>query len=1018
MAEVINLPFGRGIEEGADPKSLAPGTPIVLLNRYVDKAGRVRKRWGVTSKVQTIVGGGSISAGKRLLTRGDDLAVFDGTTLYSWASPLTSWTAVDRPPPLSATRKWLADSTRSVTSIDIAITGDFLVVAYIVASTGYLFYEVRSLSTNAVIVPTTLLVASSCGGPRVLINGAGTKAYIVYTYADNVAVITLTLATLAVSAATVLANDSRTVPSALDAVIGSSASVETLYIAYETQAGASRLKLAAYTLSTLVAGSTLTEVGTGIIHVCLSVGALAGSVSVAFSSTTSSLTRVWTVSSSLGASVVGPTTVYAGTSAQCFVAEASATQLLVGWLRDDGIGTDAGRLTTALYSVAAHAQTAASERITFNVYQVSKPWSVSSRWYAQVITWVHPYSVTLTDPVAAPSCVVVEVETEASITGNQDATHPHVATLEDQIGWYTPSFLCQIKSAVDASGNVYIPAAVRGREPATYLELLPASWTIHKLATGASAIASSAQVGGSALCVGAAPFWYDGATTLPYGFAHAPQIITTGASNNGGVIVAGVYGYVAVYVWPDANGLKHRSVPSSPKTGTTAGANLTVDVRVSTASLSGKQRTTTATQAAKPVLIEVYRTTINGDTYYRLTLEPSQSVLTNDPRAADVTLRDTKADADIWGSVPAITLSTRAQLYSSSALEDVPPPASLAVLSHKDRLWLVASDEHTVWPSKAFSDDPEYAPGFNEALTLSYARPKNALGSLDEMVVVLGPDSIDFVAGNGPDNQGNGAWDRASMQTDVGCIESRSVVSIPQGLVFQSRRSLELLTRERTLSWFGQPVQDTLDAYPTITSAVVVPDQHQVRFTCNNSGLTDGLVLVFDYARGLWSQFDYGFTIADACMVGGVYTMLRYSGTVFQEDTATHLDDGVYVASAVEVVASAFGPNAWHRLKDVQVLGTSSGNHDLTIKVRRDFATTYEQTKTFAAQSDVTTIGVLEKARMTLARQKGQGFAIRIEDATPTTGSVGIGAGPILEGLALYVQRKEGLPKVSGSRKG
>lgn len=1028
MAELLQFPFAAGIDEGTDPKALPPGTPLVMTNRVLDKKGRTRKRWGVRSKTTAIIGGGNVAAGERLITRGDDLGVFDGTTLYGYSSELEAWQALDRPSPLMARKLGSLDTSHGIGAMDLAVAGDLLVEFYTVdrvsgTAASCAYYAVRSISTGAHVVPPTLVSADACYNPRVLINGAGTVAYFVCNAvsAASVKIASLNLATLVLTAAADLIT-AVAATSAMDAVIGTSAAGESLYVGYEKSAGVNRITLAVFTLATLAAGGTLSVVGANLDTICVSFGALANSVTAGYGSWTENKARLWTVDVNVTGTVFGPTNIVNGTVTSIFVAEDTATLLLVGTSSNDlahsavGAGAAAETVNTFHRLVATHATPGGSvaARSTYGLYRPSKPWRVGTRWFMAATTFLHPYAST-TDDIALSSSVVVEVETSDSLTGVSASTHPHVATLENLTGWFAPIPTHLGKAAVDASGTVYIPAAARKVEPGNSVTAIAVRWDVHSLTLGGGDFGRAAILGKSALCAAAAPFWFDGVKAFPYGFQLSPQILAVTASNNGGILAVGTYGYVTVYGWPDAQGVLHRSIPSPPKTGTTAGANLTLDVQVSTSSLSGKQRP--GTSPPMPVLIETYRTIVDGADYYRLTYEPVYGVIINNPATSDQTLRDTKADASVGAAAPAIPLARRPQIYTANALDNAPPPAALTVLSHKDRLWLLASDGHTVWPSKAASEDPEVAPGFNEALTLYFAHEKIALGPLDDSVVVLGPDSIDIIGGLGPDNQGNGSWAQGAMQTDVGCVEPRSVVAIPQGLVFQSRRSLEILTRERTLGWFGEHVQDTLDAFPTITSAVVVPGQHQVRFTCNNAGLTDGVVLVFDYVRSAWSVFDYGFAVADAALIGGVYTLLRYNGVVLQEDTTTHLDDGAYVASAVEMPISPSGPNAWHRVKAVQVLGTSVTNHDLTIRMRRDFASAYEQNETFAAQGVVTTVGPLESARMTLARQKGQGFSFRIEDSSPTTGALGIGAGPILEGLSLYVQRKEGPPKLSAGRK-
>ena len=244
--------------------------------------------------------------------------------------------------------------------------------------------------------------------------------------------------------------------------------------------------------------------------------------------------------------------------------------------------------------------------------------------------------------------------------------------------------------------------------------------------------------------------------------------------------------------------------------------------------------------------------------------------------------------------------------------------------------------------------------------------------------------------------------------------------------MFQSRRTLELLDRGLTVTEIGEGVRDLLDSYPNITSAVCVARDEQVRFTCNSEAATAGIVLVFDYKNRAWYWNEVpagdGEAFVDAAMVDGVYTLLAPDGTVYREDTTTCLDDADYVDTDIILAPiSPAGPQGWYRLKDVRLLGTSLANHNTVVSIARDHSSSYEQTKTFSAGSDVTTPSTHERARVAVKHQKGQAYTIRIQDTVPantTAYPVGNGAGLVLENIALYVQPKRALPRDSASRKG
>ncbi len=1034
-AQLIPVQF-RGVEEGDDPKALPPGTLLLAENCAMDKARRLCKRAGTTGLVRTATSGSNPAAGKRLLTGGARPSMTDGATAWSYVNAISKWSPTDRPPSWRATKRTLVDTARSIGAVDIAIYSTMLISTYQTLPTAggtdaAVFVRIDDLETgDPILAPTWIanLGSAVASYPRVLVSG--TTAYAFFSVASSIGYSTINLSTLAVAAATTLVADSDAAyPTQFDVVIGTpTAGVPTLYLAYERNAGTlGNLTIASFTVSTMAAIASLEpSVGSNAITaISITFGALAQRISVFYSTT---LTRLVSCTTALG-SAVGPTTLYGAISSFTFVVEDDATNLLVGWQRNDGAAAllDAERLTTGLYSVAAHTLVAASVRVTFQIYYPSAPWRTGGRWFLAATTFLHPYSLTAA-PMAAGSSVVLEIETANSLTGIVDATHPHVGTLESQTGWSSP-YTFQVKSAVDASGLIYIPAAYRLREPISSSEQIPVGFNVYALEASGGDTFRSAPLGASALLAGAAPAWNDGLSTMPYGFAHAPQIVSVTPAA-GGAIVAGTYSYIVTYAWRDARGLLHRSTPSHPVTGVTATTNLKLIVKVATSSLSSKQRASFATKEDSPVFVEIWRTTIGGTgPHYRLTYEPAHNMLINDPKAADVSFTDDKADTAIDGA--ALDLNTQPQLYTElGELANVPPPSLITVATHRGRLVGIGPDLRTLWFSKDSTEDVTVAPGFNEALTLAFASDKAALASLDDKLVVFGERTIDLVYGDGPDaTGGSNTWQIQAVQTDVGCANPRSVVTCPMGALFESARGIELLSRAIEVSWVGRRAADTLTTYPVITSAVLVAEQEEVRFTCNTTDGTTGIVLAWDYGYKNWfvrRYTDLANTLAanipfvDAALVDGVYTMLTAGGQVYQESTSTKLENGTgYVP--MDIVLAPISPVSnlnWHRVKDVTVMGTSVTDHDLKVSLARDYATSYEQDVTFAANTLPTATGPKELCRVTMANQKCQAVKIRIQDITPSAGSVGTGAGPIIEALGLRVAVRPGSARTAPAQQG
>lgn len=140
---------------------------------------------------------------------------------------------------------------------------------------------------------------------------------------------------------------------------------------------------------------------------------------------------------------------------------------------------------------------------------------------------------------------------------------------------------------------------------------------------------------------------------------------------------------------------------------------------------------------------------------------------------------------------------------------------------------------------------------FNDRLYVdidSKGGPVTALSELNDAIVVFKENHIYAINGDGPNNLGQGNFQEpVELTTDVGCTEPRSLVEIPQGIMFKSARGIYLLSGQG-VSYIGEMVE----AYnsQTITSAEILPEENVVYF------LTDeGVTLVYDYLVRQWSVF-------------------------------------------------------------------------------------------------------------------------------------------------------------------
>jgi hypothetical protein len=963
----------------------------------------------------TALSGSNLSAGVRLMPCGDSLALSDGTDVAVYTEALSKWQRMDRVPALTSTVRPFADTTRSTSQATQAAYGDLLIQVYSTAiadpasapGNGVLYVQVDDSARGLRVLRPTL-VDSSSSRPRVFVDG--TTAYILYvTAAGALTRKALDLTTMTLGSAAPLTTSVVN----WDGVMRSG-------VAYLAIAKAAGLTAERWTLATPTQVHTASVAGAAT-YSAVGIDATVGENCLVIYSTSAPSTRVATLLASDLTGLVGPTQIANVQSYAVSVLRTDATNMIAAYT---ALTADFAVYTATLsVSQTGHTTVSGSFRRTYHLGLVSHLFAVGSRYYfAGAVVVIPPAIAASNDTEISPiSAVVAEVETSNSPTWTPP--HRHVGTLESRTSAFPFSWVTQ--PATDSEDRVHLAVLRKQRDPVG-TEAPPTSVVDHAIEEAGDDWGRPLAIGPNVLIPASAPFMFDGAATYAYGFTHEPVILSASAGGGGsGSMAAGDYVYACVYEWRDANGILHRSAPSASVRVASVPATGSVALTIACIGIDAKQSLNTnfGSTSTSPIRIAIYRTEAGGTVLYRLTHEPSYNVVHNDPTVESVDFTDDVADSSIASSSPPVVLSTRPQLYTSQELEEVNPSAALTGIIHRGRAWLLSADRRTLQATKEFEEDPELAPGCNEILTLLFDRPKYALASLDDKLVAFDEEGLDIVVGDGPDSLGNASdWQIVRVQSDVGCTNPRSVVTTPLGVMFQSSRGLELLGRDLTVVQIGSPVEDTLEDFPTITSAVLVPKESEVRWTANNAAGSAGYVIVYNYAFRAWYlRFRGQLTpFVDAALVDGVYTLLRSNGVAYRENEASSLDDSTFVQIRIEVPVYPAGPVGWHRLRSVQLVGKAMSKHSLTVAISRDFDSTTEQTKTFAVASDVTsTSNDLEQARVTLAIQKRQAAVLTIYDDAPASpADYGTGEGPILEMMALHIERKEGPAKLPAGKKG
>lgn len=518
---------------------------------------------------------------------------------------------------------------------------------------------------------------------------------------------------------------------------------------------------------------------------------------------------------------------------------------------------------------------------------------------------------------------------------------------------------------------------------------------------------------------------YDGFELVENGFHVFPDSVEATWSATGGSIVAkpdgstntNAYFYKVTYEWTDNQGNIIRSAPSLPIGVTTTGSGTAGSITVNVPYLRLTLKTT------NPVRIVIYRWSVEFQTYYRVS---SISVPTLNVRTSDsVAYVDTQADASIIGNDILYT--------AGGVIENIGPPATDTMTLYKSREFLIdAEDRNLIWFSKQVIEATPVE--FSDLLTLYIAPtigsqgntgPLTSLAPLDDKLILFKNNAIYYIVGTGPDNTGanNDFSDPVFVTSTVGCSNPKSIVFIPNGLMFQSDKGIWLLSRDLNTMYIGAPVEDF--NFANVLSALNIPGTNQVRFTLDN-----GFTLMYDYFFDQWSTFE-NIPAISSTLYQGLHTYVNQFGQVLQEDQTSYLDGSKPVLISLTTGwMNLAGLQGYERAYFFYIIGNYLSPHKLKVSIAYDynsspqqvvmiepdnFSPAYGEDSIYGGGSPYGGPSTLEQWRVFFEQQKCEAFQISIEEIYDPSMGVAAGAGLTLSGLNLVVGLKSTYPRLKAS---
>jgi hypothetical protein len=489
-------------------------------------------------------------------------------------------------------------------------------------------------------------------------------------------------------------------------------------------------------------------------------------------------------------------------------------------------------------------------------------------------------------------------------------------------------------------------------------------------------LAGNLVVGGGRLVA------FDGFFGRDLGFADFPEQIYSGIdAATGGSMSDGTYSYKIVYEYIDAAGRLYRSAPSAALSVTVNGGGSSQSVVLNVPFPTFYEYPAIANYDNIAPVVVVYRTTNGGTVYYR----------TGATATAAGNVTDTESDAN---------LTDNQILYTEGGyLDNVWPGATVCIAARRDRLFVVPADDRTaVLYSKPLGEGVgiEFSDGY-------YVRSETGgdvtgLACLDDKVVIFKENQIRYFTGDGPNAFGIGEWSADFLVTeDVGCIDSRSIVSTSKGIYFLSNRGLYLLDRGLTVLYVGAPIEQLMDGV-SVTAACVDTVSHRVYFALDGGGL-----VVFDESVGQWCQWT-GITVKAMCIWDNKLTILDHNEVLWRYNEGSHLDGTDGIPLRIETPWYKLGSIAgYQRIKEIAIMGrmgNETGN-DLTVEIYTDYDDTTVRQTVDVSQTEGHDGDVL--AQIKPSRQKCTALKLVIrQDSTMPDAAVKI------EGLVLDVGVKKG----------
>lgn len=983
--KLIPLAFGQGLDTKKDKKQQVFGMLRKAENVVFETLDSARKRNGYDRVLLHTAEGANISTAEHLSKFKDELLLFDSSKLYGFSESLQTMQPKGTIYSVFPTSWPVLNNAYSSVELDMLVLEGLKFFAYRNSTTNEVRYSVQDQTTQTMIA-SDLLVATSARTPKFA--NIGNIVFLLYGSGNDILYKRINVtAPRTLSGAFTLTNNYETTGANMQAVsVGSK-----VICAYNSTNPAQRLTLISVGLN----NTPSTPVAFASQDASSALDMFVGSNNrLVISYASATVAKYLVYAANLLGSILAPTTLETIADVSKITGYESTNGQFTFYYGISAAATYNHRIRSVSASLLGVVGTPAS--FLRSVDLASKCFVVQGAQY-MLVSYASELQPTY---YVVDSTGTVVSRVSQGVAGGHllRGTLPAAYNVSDDIV-IVPS-LYKTKFVAD-NGKFYSLVGITNTEIDFVVEDRYQN----------AALNNNLIIGGGVVQT------YDGETVAEQGFNVFPEAPTllevavgTPTNNPSLDISAGDYGYCIVYRWTDNQGQEHRSAPSEIVSIVTTGANKGVQVTIPTCRLTEKSG----------IVAEVYRTEDAGTVFY----------LINDVSVPF--LNSTSADTVVFldGRNDAAILMGRTLYTTGGILENTAAPSARVLATHtaSKRIFLAGlEDPNMLQYSKQAG--PGQPVEFNDALQIPIdpvGGPITTLASMDEKIVIFEQDAIFVILGSGPNNAGQQDTftqpDRVA--SDIGCLDPKSMVLTPDGLMFKSRKGIYLLNRALQLSYIGAPVEEFNGL--TISSAKVVGELNQVRFTT-----IDGDCLVYNYVYKFWATFT-NHKAKSAETIGNNYYYLRTNNELYKENRLSFSDAGVPIKMRLGIGWISFaGLQGFSRVYRMLVLGDWLSRHNLLIKVGYDFNEAWIQSTTITpdtadidavAYGDDSPYGAVVgepyggygnpyQFQVNMKRQKCQSIKLEIEDVQENAGE-----GFSLSQITFQLGGKSGLFKVANKK--